>query len=111
MAARPTLRIERPAGSALARDEARAARIAEVLKAVAHPLRVRIVAILCLGEQHVNALADSLGVPQAIVSQQLRILRLHDLVAANRQDGFAFYRLAEPQLRSLVSCMEKCETR
>ena len=111
MAARSTLRIERAAGAALARDGAKAARIAEVLKAVAHPLRVRIVAILCRGEQHVNALAESLGVPQAIVSQQLRILRLHDLVAATRQDGFAYYRLAEPQLRNLVCCMEKCEAR
>ncbi len=111
MAARPTLRIERAAGSELARDDAKSARIAEVLKAVAHPLRVRIVAILCRGEQHVSALAEALDAPQAIVSQQLRILRLHDLVAATRQDGFAYYRLAEPQLRSLVSCMEKCEAR
>ncbi len=92
----------------VAASDDRAAHVAEVLKAVAHPLRIRIVAILCRREEHVNGLAEALGVPQAIVSQQLRILRLRNLVAVTRQDGFAHYRLAEPQLRNLVCCMEKC---
>jgi ArsR family transcriptional regulator len=90
-------------------DGGRAEHAAEVLKAVAHPLRLRIVATLCRGAEHVNALAEALGAPQPIVSQQLRILRSHGLVAATREDGVAWYRLAEPALRDLVCCMEKCE--
>ncbi len=90
-------------------DEGRADHIAEILKAVAHPLRLRIVATLCRGDEHVNGLAGRLGVAQPIVSQQLRILRSHGLVAATREDGFAWYRLAEPALRELVSCMQRCE--
>jgi ArsR family transcriptional regulator len=86
----------------------RAERVAEVLRAVAHPLRLRIVALLCGGERHVNALAGELAAPQAIVSQQLRILRGRGLVAATRENGFARYRLAEPALRDLVCCMERC---
>lgn len=95
-------------GEALADSDPWAERIAEALKGVAHPLRLRIVATLCLGEENVSGLAERLGAPQAIVSQQLRILRLHGLVAVTRHSGFARYRLAEPQLRSLVACMEKC---
>lgn len=90
-------------------DDERAEHAAEVLRAVAHPLRLRIVATLCRGEEHVNALAERLDVPQPIVSQQLRILRGHRLVAASRSKGFAWYRLAEPALKDLVCCMEKCE--
>lgn len=90
-------------------DGRRAEHAAEVLRAVAHPLRLRIVATLCRGDEHVNALAERLDVPQPIVSQQLRILRGHGLVAASRANGFAWYRLAEPALRDLVCCMEKCE--
>lgn len=90
-------------------DDTRAERAAEVLKAVAHPLRIRIVALLCRGERHVNGLADDLATPQPIVSQQLRILRARGLVAATRDNGFARYRLAEPALRDLVCCMERCE--
>lgn len=90
-------------------DADRASHVAEVLKAVAHPLRLRIVASLCEAEANVGALADRLGATQAIVSQQLRILRSHGLVAATRPGGFARYRLVERNLRGLVRCMEKGE--
>ncbi len=90
-------------------DGGRAEHAAEVLKAVAHPLRLRIVATLCRGAEHVNGLAELLEVPQPIVSQQLRILRARGLVAVARENGFARYRLAEPALRDLVCCMERCE--
>ncbi len=79
-----------------------------VLKAIAHPMRLRIVAILCNEEQHVSALSETLGVNQAIVSQQLRILRMSGLVEATRKDGFAVYRLAEPRIKTLIQCVEKC---
>jgi ArsR family transcriptional regulator len=93
----------------ISKDAGRANHVAEVLKAVAHPLRLRIVASLCEGEAHVGALAEKLGASQAIVSQQLRILRSHGLVAATRTGGFARYRLVERNLRGLVRCMENCD--
>ncbi|HEY3352868.1 MAG TPA: metalloregulator ArsR/SmtB family transcription factor [Polyangia bacterium] len=89
-------------------DAARAAEIADILKAVAHPLRLRIIARLCAGEANVTALSQELGASQAIVSQQLRILRSSRLVEATRADGFATYRLREPRLRDLVKCVEGC---
>lgn len=81
---------------------------AEVLKAIAHPVRLRIVAILCDEEVHVNALAARLGVPQATVSQQLRILRMRNLVSVTRENGHAYYRLTEPHLRQMIGCMDSC---
>jgi len=93
---------------AVADNVEKAAHITDILKAVAHPLRLRIVAVLCKREMQVNALADRLGAPQAIVSQQLRILRMHRLVTAVRASGYVTYRLREPRLRDLVNCMEHC---
>jgi ArsR family transcriptional regulator len=95
----------------LTTDSVAAEHIAEVLKAVAHPLRVRIVAILCEGDETVTGLVDRLDTPQPIVSQQLRILRSHGLVAVDRRGGFARYRLLEKNLKGLVSCMERCAAR
>jgi ArsR family transcriptional regulator len=92
----------------VAEDAERAAHLAGLLRAVAHPLRLRIVAILCDGEEHVNALAARLEVPQAIVSQQLSVLRLNRLVTFKRSEGKAYYRLLEPKLRNLVKCLEGC---
>jgi DNA-binding transcriptional ArsR family regulator len=93
---------------AVADDVEKVDRITDILKAVAHPLRLRIVALLCAREMQVNALAERLGAPQAIVSQQLRILRMHRLVTAMRANGCVTYRLQEPRLRDLVGCMEHC---
>jgi DNA-binding transcriptional ArsR family regulator len=99
----------RPAATPLiSQDAGRAGHLAEVLKAVAHPLRLRIIAILVEGDANVSELAGRLEAAQPIVSQQLRILRSHGLVAADRRDGFATYRLLERNLEGLVACMERC---
>ena len=84
----------------------RAEQLAEILKGLAHPLRLRIVACLGEGSRHVSALAEELGAPQAIVSQQLRILRMHRLVGVRREGGLAHYSLAEPRLRKLLACLD-----
>lgn len=89
-------------------DREPAAAAADTLKAVAHPLRLRLVALLAEGDFHVNELAEAVGHSQAIVSQQLRILRMARLVSAEPRGGFVYYRLIEPQLKKLVSCMERC---
>jgi DNA-binding transcriptional ArsR family regulator len=89
-------------------DKARAEMLADTLKALANPIRLKIVAILCDGPAVVGALAQRIGVGQAIVSQELRILRMSGLVEAKRSGGFATYSLAEPRLKDLVACLEKC---
>jgi ArsR family transcriptional regulator len=106
--ARPARARAAPARPVISNDPDRAAVVAEVLKAVAHPLRLRIVAILVEGQANVSQLAERLGAEQAIVSQQLRILRHNGLVAADREGGFATYRLVERRLEGLVHCMEHC---
>jgi len=85
-----------------------AGHMAEIVKALAHPVRLRIVASLCGNEENVGALATGLGEKQAIVSQQLRILRMSGLVRSERRNGHVVYRLAEPRLRDLVKCLEGC---
>lgn len=92
-------------------DEERAKKFAEVLKAVGHPVRLRLIDILVnYGERTVGELSEILNVPQAIVSQQLRILRLNGLVKVTRSGGNAFYSLAEPRLKDLLDCLRSCRT-
>jgi DNA-binding transcriptional ArsR family regulator len=89
-------------------DADRSDHLAGILKALAHPARLRIVAALCEGPENVGALAGRLGLEPAIVSQQLRILRMSGLVEASRSEGYAIYRLAQPRLKELLRCLEKC---
>jgi ArsR family transcriptional regulator len=97
------------AASAVSLDLERAAQISELLKAVAHPLRLRLVAALADGDARVGDLAERLGAAQAIVSQQLRILRMSGLVRLARRGGVPCYQLAEPRLRDLLVCVQGCK--
>ena len=92
----------------LAEERPRAMHLADILKALAHPARLRIVAALCEGQESVIGLAERLDLKQAIVSQQLRILRMSALVEATRENGFSLYQLAEPRLRELIKCLDGC---
>jgi DNA-binding transcriptional ArsR family regulator len=94
----------------LKHDPARAAEIAEILKALSHATRLMIVARLADGEANVGELSSCLGTPQALVSQQLRILRMSGLVEFRREGGFAVYKLAKPHLVDLLQCLERCRS-
>ncbi len=95
--------------SGIINNRERAVVLAEMLKAIAHPLRLSLLALLRDGEQTVSDMARALETPQAQVSQQLRILRMAGLVAADRRDGFAHYSLSEPRVVDLLRCMEGCQ--
>ncbi len=67
----------------------------QYLKAMAHPDRLRILAILRKGPACVCHLQRLLNRPQPYISQQLRLLRQAGLVSARRQGQLVFYELTE----------------
>jgi len=81
---------------------------AELLKAIAHPLRLCIVARLCAGPTSVGELAEELGAAQAVVSQQLGILRACRVVDYATEARRRVYRLAEPRVRHMLHCLGAC---
>ena len=91
-------------------DHDHAEQAAEVLKALGHPIRLRILSVLSGGPTHVKGLTTALDVTQAIVSQQLRILRSCRLVAATTEGGHAVYRITEPHLFRMLTCVQTCVT-
>lgn len=95
----------------MANDPHKCDQIAQILKALGHPVRLRIVALLVREELHVGALSEVLELPQAVVSQQLGILRMRGLVESTRDQGRAVYHIMEFRLRDLVACLEGCKIR
>jgi ArsR family transcriptional regulator len=79
--------------------------VAEVLKAVAHPVRLQIIELLEHQERCVGQLTDALGVQQAVVSQQLRIMRDRGVLSARREGARVFYHIENPNLINLLHCM------
>ena len=66
---------------------------ASTLKALAEPMRWRIVELLADEELCVCHLVEDLGVPQPLVSHHLRVLRDAGLVESERYRYWTYYRL------------------
>lgn len=78
-------------------------REAELLKALAHPVRLLLLDALTQSEECVCHLAFLLRRPQPYVSKQLAELREAGLVTDRRKRQRIFYRLAEPNVVALLS--------
>ncbi len=73
--------------------------VAELLKALAHPIRICIVSnLLGKGECNVTQMQDCLGAPQSTISQHLQRLRLAGIVESRRVGLEVFYTIKNPQL-------------
>jgi DNA-binding transcriptional ArsR family regulator len=84
-------------------------RFAEVLKALANPARLRIVNILALGERTVTDLCALSGLKQSLVSQQLKILRLNNIVSSRKEVPHTYYSLREVNVIRMLDCLSRCE--
>ena len=71
---------------------------AEVCKAMANPTRLKILNALENGEQSVDAMAKSLGLRKANLSQHLAVLRQRGIVATRREGLNIYYRCANPKM-------------
>jgi DNA-binding transcriptional ArsR family regulator len=86
-------------------DERMAA--AEVLKALAHPVRLGIVERLADREIPCAELRRLLGCPQPTLSQQLKVLEQQGLVAIRRDGVRKICALRNPDFLKIFSCMNR----
>ena len=80
---------------------------AEFFKALAHPLRIRILDELRKGEVSVNDLGSRLKVEQSNLSQQLAVLRNRNILAARKDGQNVYYSVRDPQLFDLLDVARK----
>ena len=76
---------------------------ADFFRALAHPIRIRILEVLGTGERSVQELQLALGLEQPIVSQQLAILRGKNIVTPRKLGTTVRYALSDPLLTTLLS--------
>lgn len=75
---------------------------ADFFKALAHPLRIRILEVLSNGEKSVSELQDSMNSEGSAVSQQLSILRSKNIVIGRKQGKSVIYSLRDPSIIRLL---------
>lgn len=84
-------------------------RAARVIRIIGHPLRLRLLEALETGDRHVAELQEATGASQAIVSQQLGIMRGAGIVDARREGARVFYRIIEPKVSRILDCIRECD--
>ena len=80
---------------------------ADVLKALAHPVRLGVVEILADGERTVTQLYEELGCSQSMMSQQLKILCQQKLVTIRKDGTQKYCSLSNRDFLKLFDCMHK----
>jgi DNA-binding transcriptional ArsR family regulator len=83
-------------------DAAVAERVADTMFALSTPSRVQILVCLLQRPHSVSELIDALGMEQSAVSHQLRVLREHKLVEAQREGRRQMYTLSDEHVAALL---------
>ena len=82
------------------------ARMAKVLKLLAHPYRLKIVDVLETEDAvPVHALMERLDLPQALVSGHLRKMLRAGLVARQRRGKECWYSVGDRRSLTILNCM------
>jgi len=79
---------------------------AEILKVLGHPIRLKIVAGLCMRECNVKHIWECLGLPQATVSQHLALLKHKGIIEGKREGVEVHYSVVNPLAMKLISLLD-----
>lgn len=79
---------------------------AEVLKALAHPIRLAIVQHLAPGEKCVCEIVEHTGTTQSNISKHLGILKKAGLIQDRKKGLSVYYRLVMPGAMSFFRCVQ-----
>ena len=76
--------------------------LVDALKALAHPVRLRIMRALSGTERNVGEIDDTADIGQPTLSQQLAVLRNAGLVKTRKDAKLVYYRIDDGRLAKVV---------
>ncbi|MBT5230707.1 MAG: winged helix-turn-helix transcriptional regulator [Methylococcales bacterium] len=82
-----------------------AALTANALKAMAHPIRWKILCVLGNAELNVREIMDQVGSTQSNVSQHIEVLRSKNILISRKDGNKVYCRIANPSLQNLIDKM------
>ena len=78
---------------------------AQAIKAISHPLRLKILCVLGNQELSVQDIVDQVGTSQSNISQHLAIMRDKDVLATRKEANWVYYRIGDPRTLKLIGMM------
>ena len=86
-------------------------RAANMLKAIAHPMRIAIIGFLEQGEPlSVTEIHERLGIEQSTTSHHLGILKDKGVLVSKREGKKTYYALKHENLKNIINCVSMCES-
>lgn len=95
----------------LLREAQRLEKAAEILKTIAHPVRLEVLNILeTYTELSVSEIQEKLSVSieQSMLSHHLIKMKDKGILTSQKNGVSVVYRLAEPNITKIFVCMESC---
>lgn len=74
----------------------------EILKALAHPARLQMLAGLLENECNVAEIQEALDLPQSTISQHLRVLKDRGIIKARQEGTRRCYRVVDNRVRRII---------
>ena len=82
-----------------------AERGAEVLKALAHPIRLQVIELLRDNEMCVGDIVEALDQRQAVISHQLNLMKDKGVLASTRNGTKVSYRIENKNVINVLDCI------
>ena len=79
--------------------------LSEILKALGHPARLKIVEGLILHPCNVSEIVEGLGLPQSTVSQHLGVLKNHGIISPRKEGVQTCYLVSDKRVRRIVKML------
>lgn len=73
------------------------------MQAIAHPLRLKILCLVCTQELSVLEIVEAVGTTQSNVSQHLALLRDQKILEARKEANKVFYRISDPRVTRMIA--------
>jgi len=80
---------------------------AQLLKVLGHPLRLKIAVGLVKQPKCVRDIWGCLGLPQAVVSQHLALLKKNGVIAGQRYGVEMHYTVVDPLAKVIIDFLDK----
>jgi len=81
--------------------------LAECMRALGNPIRLRIVKGLINNECNVTQIQHNLGIPQSTISQHLKVLKNAGIIESRREGTMVCYKVLDHWVIELVTNMRK----
>jgi ArsR family transcriptional regulator len=79
----------------------------DALKAMAHPLRLKILCLVGNDELMVQEIVGAVGTSQSNISQHLAVMRERGLLSFRKEANKVFYRIEDPRILKLIGMMRE----